>query len=443
MQTVREQVKALSDGNVTAQSLVEQAESAIGDADSSVNAVVAMLPKMAREYAKRADERRAQGDPSPLLGVPIAVKDDQDIAGHLTGRGSRAFTSPATAHSPGISALLDAGVVPVAKTTLPELAIFGFTNSAATGITRNPHDQTRTSGGSSGGSAALVASGAIPIATGSDGAGSLRIPAASCGTVGFKPTQGRMPGSGGWFGMSTQGVLTTTVTDTALYLDAVGRFDQSLVAASAQVPDRLRIGVTTNPASAGRAESLDPQLGAEIERVAGLLSRLGHTVRPVHLRYGLAARSLTVRYLAGIRHEAAQAEHRELLEERTRGIARWGRPFTRGVIDTAIRAGARWGAAVHDLHGVDVLLSPVMTNVAAPVDYFEGKTGLGTVLAMNAYYPFTAQWNHAGIPAVALPTGQKSGRLPLSVQLVGRGGDDARVMSLAGQLEGELGQVPY
>lgn len=437
MQTIRTQSRALADGAISAVELADQVATQISSANEKLNAVVMMLPKLSRRIAHQADERRAAGDSSELLGIPIAIKDDQDMAGLVTGRGSSAFQTPARANSPSIDALLAAGMVPVAKTTLPELAICGFTHSQTFGHTHNPHDGSRTSGGSSGGSAALVGAGAVPVATGSDGAGSIRIPAACCGTVGFKPTHGLMPASGGWYGMSTQGALTATVADTAMYLDSVGNFNDRLTDAAATAPQPLRVGVTTNPVATGPAEALDPHVAAEIERVAQQLSQLGHRVRPVKVDYGPAARALSVRYLAGIRQQALTAEHPERLEPRTRAIASWGKPMGRRLIDAAVRAGARWGSAVHDLSGVDVLLSPVMAGPAPELTYFSRKTGIGTVMAMNAFYAYTAQWNHAGLPAVALPTPAKSGKLPLAVQLIARAGDDARLMSLAGQLEHE------
>src|SRR5699024_7428478 len=239
-------------------------------------AVVMMLPELSRRIAHQADERRAAGDSSPLLGIPIAIKDDQDMAGLVTGRGSSAFETPARANSPGIDALLAAGMVPVAKTTLPELAICGLTHAQPFGHTRNPHDGSRTSGGSSGGSAALVGAGAVPVATGSDGAGSIRIPAACCGTVGFKPTHGIMPASGGWYDVTREGAATATVRDTDEDMDRVGRANDLLYDAAAAAPQPLRVGVTTNPVATGQAEALDPHVAAEIERAAQQLSQLGH-----------------------------------------------------------------------------------------------------------------------------------------------------------------------
>ncbi len=214
----------LTSGEVGSRELTEATLAAIERENPRVNAVVEVLRDEALVAADEADRRRAAGEGGPLTGVPIALKNDLDVAGHVTTLGSRAVTRTATQDGELVAALRRLGAVPVATTTLPELMIVGFTQPEITGVTRNPVDPGRTSGGSSGGSAALVAAGAVGIATASDGAGSIRIPAASCGLVGFKPTNGTVPGSGGWCGLSTQGCVTPTVADTALYLDQIGTF---------------------------------------------------------------------------------------------------------------------------------------------------------------------------------------------------------------------------
>ena len=151
--------------------------------------------------------------------------------------------------------------------------------------------------------------------------------------------------------------------------------------------------------------------------------------------YGLAAKALTVRYLAGIRQAASEVDDRTLLQRNTAGIARLGRPFGARTVAWATRTGHAWGECVHDLLGVDVLLTPVMTGVAAPIGEFDGRNGLSTVLAMNAYYPYTAQWNHAGIPAVSMPAGTDAAGRPLAVQFIGRRHSDVDLMALAAQFE--------
>ena len=423
---------------ITSRQLVEATLDAVGKADARLNAVVATYAEQALAAADEADRRRTTGDAGPLTGVPIAVKDDLGMAGEVTGWGSRAQVRPASADADLVASLRAAGMVPVAKTTLPELAICGFTETEAHGITRNPVDPSRTPGGSSGGSAALVGAGAIGIATASDGAGSIRIPAACCGLVGFKPTHGHVPSSGSWHGMSSQGCVTPTLADSALFLDTIGSFDDSLTEALDREPGTLRIGLSTSGSAATRPERLDPQVRAALDRAAGVLAVAGHEVSEVTVPYGLDAKSLIVRYLRGIRDSALSVDEPERLEARTKGIARLGTPFGRRALDWSIRQGEQFGATVHARLGVDVLLMPVMSGPPIPVGHWRRQRGLGLVLAMNAFYAYTAQWNHAGVPAVSMPAGTTVDGLPLAVQLVGRRGRDAELMSLAAQLEGRL-----
>lgn len=430
------QAELLAAGTLTSRQLTEAALAAIDRTSSAINATVAVFADEALAAADAADGRREAGESGPFLGIPIAVKDDLDIAGKVTGKGSNSTSSVAAQDSDLVAALRAAGAVIVAKSSLPELAIFGFTESDALGITRNPHNNAHTPGGSSGGSAALVAAGAVGIATASDGAGSIRIPASCCGLVGFKPTHHTMPSSGGWHDLSTQGSVARRVADSALFLDTFGTFPTSLVAAAAQDPEPLRIGLSFSAAAATKALPLDPRVRTALESAAETFRAAGHTVAEVKIPYATDSKSLTVRYLAGIRDAADGTDHPSKLEKRTKGIARLGRPFGQKAVDWAIRKGQEWGDGIHDKLDVDVLLTPVMSGPAVPVENWKGKGPIRTVLAMNSFYPYTAQWNHAGIPAVSMPAGKTAEEgLPLSIQLIARRGDDARLMSLAGQFE--------
>lgn len=422
-------------GALTSRELTIATLEAIMASNATINATVAVYEDEALDAADGADRRRAAGEDGPLLGVPVVVKDDLDIGGKVTGRGSRGATAVADADADLVAAMRSAGMVVIAKSTLPELAIFGFTESDLTGVTCNPHHLGHSPGGSSGGSAALVAAGAVGIATASDGAGSIRIPAACCGLVGFKPTQGTMPSSGGWHGLSTQGGLAAKVADSALFLDTFGTFSASLVASAATDPEPLRIGISFSAAAATKALPLDPRVREQVERAAAAFRAAGHTVTEVDIAYPLASKALTVRYLAGIRDAADGVDDPTRLEQRTRAIARLGRPFGGRSVEWARRKGGQWGDQVHDSLGVDVLLTPVMSGPAVAVEHWKGKGGLPTVLSMNAFYPYTAQWNHAGVPAVSMPAGSTDDGLPLAIQLIGRRDDDARLMALAGQWE--------
>lgn len=429
------QAQALRDKVVSARELTTAALDAVATVNARLNAVVEIFTDEALAAADAADRRLADGDDGPLLGVPIAIKNDLAVAGHVTGLGSKAFTDVAATDADLVASIKAEGMVPIASTTLPELAICGFTESEATGITRNPYNLDRGTGGSSGGSAALVAAGAVGIATASDGAGSIRIPAASCGLVGFKPTHGTMPSSGGWLGMSTQGCVAPTLSDAALFLDTIGKFDTSLTEALDDEPRPLRIGVSFSASAATKAEPLDPAVRQVVEDAAEYLRGLGHDVRDVSIPYGLGAKALTIRYLGGIRQQALTAPDRSLLEKRTRQISRLGAPFGDRLIAWSQRKGREFGAQIHDQLSVDVLLTPVMSSTALQVGRFAGRGGLSTVLGMNAFYPYTAQWNHAGVPAVSMPAGIAPDGLPLAVQLIARPGQDGLLMSVARQLE--------
>jgi amidase len=205
---IARQAEVIADGEVSSRELVELYLGRIARLDARLNAFRVVWGERALEDADEADRRRAAGERAHLLGVPVAVKDVSDVAGDVTGFGTGGFDRPAPADSEILARLRAAGAVPIGKLNLPELAIYGFTESRTWGATRNPWDPGRTPGGSSGGSGAAVAAGLVGAATGSDGAGSIRIPAANCGIFGLKPQRGRIslaPLSEHWHGMSVNG----------------------------------------------------------------------------------------------------------------------------------------------------------------------------------------------------------------------------------------------
>ena len=429
------QLELLAEGAITSRELTEATLTASRAVNAELNAFVVIDDTGALVVADDADRRRAAGDRAPMLGVPIAIKDDTDMAGRVTGWGSSAMVRPAEHDADIVDRIRVAGMVPIGKTNLPELAICGFTESETYGVSRNPHHHDHTPGGSSGGSAAAVAAGAVGIATGTDGAGSIRIPAACCGIVGFKPTQGTMPSSGGWHGLSTQGCLTRRVVDSALYLDAVGDFETPLVAAAGTDPEFLRIGVDLHPFPAAVPLALDPLVAEAVRETAELMRNLGHDVRDVKVSYGMAAQAMSVRYLAGIRDSARTTDEPARLERRTAQIAMLGKPLGVKAVSRAQAAGQRLGRDVMERLGIDILLTPTMSGPAVRVGRWAGKSGIATVLSMARFYAYTPAWNHTGQPAVSLPAGFTGTNLPLAVQFIAAPGDDARLMSLAGQVE--------
>src|SRR6201994_2320260 len=242
-------------GEVSPTELVGASLERIDRLDPELNAFRKVFAEKAMLEAEQAEARRSAGDDRPLLGVPIAIKDEIDVAGEINTHGTDAFEMPAKADSEVVRRLREAGAIIVGLTLLPELAICGFTESATYGVTRNPWNPQRTPGGSSGGSASAVAAGMVPIASAGDGAGSIRIPAARCGLFGLKPSRGRVslaPRLEGWRGMAVEGCVSRSVLDTALWLDVVSggsREDEAppppskpFVESVKDAPGKLRIG---------------------------------------------------------------------------------------------------------------------------------------------------------------------------------------------------------
>src|SRR5918995_3300335 len=246
---VARQAELIRSGEVSSRELVILYVERIERIDPELNAFRTVMAERAVVDAKQADGRRGAGDERPLLGVPIAVKDAEDVTGEITTWGTAANFTPASQDSELVRRLRSAGAVVIGKTNLPELAIMGETEGPAFGITRNPWNTDRSPGGSSGGSAAAVAAGLCAAATASDGAGSIRIPAANCGVVGLKPTRDRIPLAPlkeHWYGMSVVGFEARSVEDAALLM-SVGAEDGDLRDSFSTSPGRLRVAVSARP----------------------------------------------------------------------------------------------------------------------------------------------------------------------------------------------------
>src|SRR5436309_4455512 len=286
---IARQAELIAAGEVSSRELVEVYLERIARLDGAFNAFRVVFAERARLEATQADARRGAGGGRPLLGVPIGVKDDIDVAGELTAWGTNAIDVPAPADAEVVRRLREAGALIIGKTNVPELTQWPFTESATFGATRNPWDLQRAPGGSSGGSAAAVAAGLVGAALGSDGAGSIRIPAAWCGLFGLKPQRGRVslaPRPRAWHGLSVNGVLTRSVADTALFLDvASGAIDidedrapppsVSFSQATATAPGRLRIAYSKR-FPPGVLARLHDDARRALEDTVELLGSLGH-----------------------------------------------------------------------------------------------------------------------------------------------------------------------
>jgi amidase len=427
-------------GEVSSRELVDLFLERIERLDPQINSYRVVFAERARAEADQADGRRRAGDERPLLGVPIAIKDDCDVAGEVTAWGSNAAGGPPAADAEVVRRLRAAGAVILGKTHVPELTIVPFTESPTFGVTRNPWDRQRTPCGSSGGSGAAVAAGLASAALGSDGGGSIRFPAGACGLFGLKPQRGRVPTAPlaePWHGLSIWGPLTRRVDDSARFYDAIRDGGSPFAEAAARPPGRLRIAVATN-LPPGLIVKLDADQRQAIDGTTALLRELGHEVSERPLDYTPALISnVLARYLRGVHDSAKTVAHPERLSRRTRGYVRLGGAIPAAVVERAKQAAA---ADAEQLgrpfaEGFDVVMTPLFTHRPGPIGEYEGRSAMWTLNGNLRFVPFSGEYNHTGQPAAAVPAGFAADGFPLTVQLVGPPEGEGVLLSLAAQLE--------
>jgi amidase len=445
------QAEMVRAGEVSPTELVQLCLDRIGKHDHQLNSFRKVFAERALLEAEQAEARRSAGDERPLLGVPIAIKDEVDVAGEVKSWGTDAFSEPAKADAEIVRRLREAGAIVIGLTLLPEMAICGFTESATYGVTRNPWDLQHTPGGSSGGSAAAVAAGLVPIASAGDGAGSIRIPAASCGLFGLKPSRGRVslaPELEGWNGLAVLGCLSRNVLDTALWLDVVSGAsreaeapappERPFVESAKAAPGRLRVAYSTLAPRAAAPPTVSDDAKRAVADAAELMRSLGHDVTQRDPDWGRIGDNITARFLHGVSEAVDEVPHPERLERRTRGFGRLGSVLPDGLYERAMRARAADIARVNAIfESCDVLVTPVMGGSALPVRRWESRGALRTVIGMSRFYPYCVPWNHLGNPAMSIPFGFDAKGLPLAFQVIGRPGDEAMLLSFAAQLEAE------
>ncbi|GAB2621973.1 amidase [Streptomyces capparidis] len=447
----------LERGEVSARELVELTLRRVESADRELNAFRAVSARRALTEADAADKARAEGDRRPLLGIPVAVKDDTDVAGEPTAFGTAVRPAPATEDSFFVARLRAAGAVLVGRTRMPEFGQWAFTETAHGGHTRNPWHPGRTAGGSSGGSAAAVAAGLVPLATGTDGGGSLRIPAACCGLYTLKTQRGRTstaPRQGTWGTMAVFGGLTRSVADAAVLAEAVrGNLpgdrwvarppEVPFTEAARTAPGRLRIGVAARPTIPG--VRLDREQESALRATADTLADLGHDVREVRPRYpefltlwtGLALPSMLTDATELCASAAGgPADALALLERRTRENLSLARRLPPGTAGWAMRRLERLAAEVNRMFAaMDLLLTPTIAELPRRLGALDGASARRASLRSLPSIAYTALWNLAGNPAASLPAGLSREGLPLAVQLVGRLHDEVTVLRVSAQLE--------
>jgi amidase len=443
--------RALAAGEVTSRELVERALDRIAAAQPSVNAFRLVRGEAALAEAEAADKQLAAGVRRPLLGVPVAVKDDMDVAGAPTAFGCPGEFPPMSEDSEAVRRLRVAGAVIVGKTNTCELGQWPFTEGPAFGATRNPWHLGHTPGGSSGGSAAAVSAGLVPAALGSDGAGSIRIPAAWTHLVGIKPQRGRIstwPRPESFHGITVNGTLARTVADAALLLDAAsGNHDGDLhrpqaldvSAAVGRDPGRLRIALSLKPPFTALPTGLDPRVRERVRALAERLAALGHAVEEAEPRYGQIGLAFVPRATAGIAERVRDVPHPELLDRRTRDAARLGRLLGGAPLRVARRAEAALHRRVGALFATyDVILAPTTAAPPPRIGTLAQMNGWNTDRAMIAACPYAWPWNVLGWPGVNVPAGFVDGGLPVGAQLLGPADSEPLLVSLAAQLEADL-----
>ncbi|MCH1866191.1 amidase [Nocardioides sp. CFH 31398] len=445
------QATAAREGRVSSAELVDAALAHIAAHDARLNAFTVVLADAARAEAAARDAVPA-AERGPLHGVPVAIKEEVDVAGTVTTYGGRGNSTPAREDAELVRRLRAAGAVVVGRTAMPEFGQWPFTESEATGsrgATRNPWDLTRSPLGSSGGTAAAVAAGLVPVGIGGDGGGSIRLPSSACGLFGLKPQRGRVtsaPHPHLWWALGTAGPLARSVLDSALVHDVIrgatpsDRFRAgdvgSFVEAAGREPGRLRIGVSV--ASPARGVRPDPEHVRAVHATADLLDRLGHHVEQAHPTYPDTTAAFVPQYVGGVRHEVATLEHPHLVETRTLDVLRVGAWATDRVVEWAVRRGEAIAARVNRVFdGYDVLLTPVVPHRPPPVGVLDGARLPRAALRSLPVTAYTALWNVTGNPAASVPAGFATDGLPLAVQLVGPPDGEPVLLSLAAQLERE------
>jgi amidase len=445
-------------GELTARELVESCLQRIDELQPTINA----FTHVAHDSALAAADEIGPEDPRPFAGVPIAIKDNRAVAGMPITMCSDLFADVVPGHDAFlVRRLREAGFVIVGKATLPEMGILPTTESRRFGATRNPWDLDRTPGGSSGGSAAAVAAGVVPLAHGNDGGGSIRIPAACCGLVGLKPSRGRIsvgPEAGHSF-LVTDGVLTRTVADTVALLDVLAGYEPGdgtwappppapYAELVAQEPGRLRVGLALN--SPLSDATVDPACEQAARDAAALIESLGHHVEEISPPWSAddlieAFRGFFGAEISFVTWLGGRLTNREVTPEDVEPLT-WALFEQTRALDTLRYVAARsrfesvGRAVVASLSGFDAVLTPALASSPVPIGEIHGSGAdpLEDFVRSGYFTPFTSIVNITGQPAISLPLYHGEDGLPTAVQLVGPPAREEVILRLAAQLEEAL-----
>ncbi|NLB46325.1 MAG: amidase [Microbacteriaceae bacterium] len=452
--SVLDQAAWVNSGQLSARQLVEHSLERIEALNPTLNAFHVVLAHEALAVADQLDVETAAGTSrGPLHGVPLAIKEENDIAGIPTTFGTGANLTPATADSVVVERLRSAGAIIIGSTRMPEFGLWPYTESVSGGWTRNPWNPEFSPCGSSGGTAAAVASGMVAAGIGGDGGGSIRLPASWCGLFGLKPQRGRVstsPASDLWRSLGTVGPITRTVADSALIYDVLAghehadRFRAAALtdsfssaieaAASGESARRLRIAVSAKNPSGGPRPN-EASRDALTEAVHAL-RELGHDVVQIDPHYPAVSAEFILQVAGGARDEVTNLDAPEKLEQRTRDLLRLTKPLE-GLGTWAERSGMKKGREFLSafFSQYDLLMTPTTPTEAQPVGQLDGLSAIRTVMKATPVASYTSIWNVIGNPAAAVPMGFTDAGLPRSVQIVGPADGELTLLRLCAELE--------
>lgn len=454
--TAQEQWNWLQRGEITPLELVDHYLARIHRLDPELGAFVTVTADAARSRASslaHADDRSAL-----LWGLPFADKDLSQRAGVPTRYGSRLMADFVPDVTDDVPAAIDAaGGISLGKTNTPEFGMPSYTETLIGPPARTPWNTSLGAGGSSGGAAVAVAAGLLPFAPGSDGGGSIRIPAAATGLVGLKPSRGLVPGGSGnasLAGLPVAGPLARTVADAAMLLDAMIGDDEfpftlraprwdggRLLNAAVRGEGRFQVGVmTTSPWDDAYDIRIAPEATAALEVALRELDGLGHGIEEFELEpddsYAPNFRTI---WQAGAASVPAEGDQLELLEPLTRWLVGRGRALSARTLADALTGLAMFERSViRQFSRMDVVLTPALAMTPRPIGWYDQADAERNFAQQVQYTPFTSFVNVSGLPAITLPVHQTEDGLPMGVQLIGKPGGEATLLSLGAQLERKL-----
>ena len=454
--TAQEQWDWLQRGEITPLELTEHYLERIARLDGSLGAFVTVTPDAA--IARARDLENSVPKAAALWGLPFADKDLVQRAGVTTKFGSRLFADFVPEVSDELVAVLDdAGGVSLGKTNTPEFGLPSYTESLIAPPARNPYDLGLGAGGSSGGAAVAVATGLIPFAPGSDGGGSIRIPAAATGLVGLKPSRGLIPAGSGidkLAGLVVPGPLARTVADAAMLLDAMvaggdypftvraPRWDGgALLNAAVRGEGRYQLGVmTTSPWDDAYDIRIAPEAAAVLDLAVRELDAIGHGIEHTALEpddsYASAFRTI---WQAGAASIPADGDAVQLLEPLTQWLVAQGRALTaRQLAEALAILSAFERSVIRQFARFDAVITPALAMTPRPIGWYDQEDAELNFAQQVQYTPFTSFLNVSGLPAITLPIAMTDSGLPMGVQFIGRPGGESVLLAIGAQLERRL-----